>query len=291
MSIFTGSGTAMITPFAKGAVDFDAFAAHIEFQIAQGTRALIVVGTTGEPSTMTTAEKRSVIAFAVRQAAGRAVVIAGSGGNNTAQAVEDSLAAQELGADALLVVTPYYNKTTPKGLLAHYGAIAEAVDLPIIVYNVPGRTGLNVSPATMAELATLPHVAAVKEASGNIHQILEVRRLCPTLDLYSGSDEINLPILAAGGCGVISVASNIIPADVARLVERYLAGDTAEALALQLKINPLVTALFCETSPIPVKTAMNRMGMAAGDLRLPLVAMEPANERKLESALAAYGLI
>lgn len=291
MSIFTGSGTAMITPFRKGAVDYEAFASHIEFQIANGTRALIIVGTTGEPSTMTTAEKREVIAFAVRQAAGRAVIVAGSGGNDTARAVEDSLAAQELGADALLVVTPYYNKTTPRGLVAHYGAIAEAVSRPIIVYNVPGRTGLNVTPATMAEIAKLPHIAAVKEASGNIHQILEVRRMCPTLDLYSGSDEINLPILASGGCGVISVASNIIPGDIARMVDCYLAGDTQGALSLQLKINPLVTALFCETSPIPVKTAMNRMGMNAGDLRLPLVPMESANAEKLDRALAAYGLI
>ncbi len=290
MSLFTGTGTAMITPFTDRGIDFDAFEAQIEFQIAGGVKALIVCGTTGEPCTMSEAEKSAVIGFAVRQTAGRVPVIAGVGGNDTLHVALACREAAELGADAVLAVTPYYNKTTQQGLIAHYTRVADESPLPVILYNVPVRTGLNMKPATLAALCDHPRIAAIKEASGDILQAMEMVRLCAgRIDLYSGTDEITFPLLAVGGVGVISVVSNIAPAETAALTETFLAGDIAASRALQFRLNPLIEALFCETSPIPIKTAMNLLGMRAGLLRLPLVGMAPENVDKLVKAMRDFG--
>lgn len=290
-TIFTGSGTALITPFTKDGIDFEAFAKLIEFQIANGTDALIVCGTTGEPSTMTKEEKKQVIEFCIRQTNKRIPVVAGVGSNNTAECVKNAEMAYALGADALLVVTPYYNKTTQKGLVEHFKAVAAATPLPIIVYNVPGRTGLNVLPATLVKLADIPTVTAMKEASGNIDQISDMCMLCnDKLDIYSGDDGIVLPVLALGGKGVISVASNIVPAAVHALCADYFAGDIEAARSMQFKLNPLVKALFCETNPIPAKTAASLMGICGGTLRLPLCEMDEKNLDTLKSAMKAFGI-
>lgn len=290
MSLFTGCATALITPFTSRGIDWENFARQIAFQLDQGVKALVVCGTTGEPSTMLEQEKEDAIAFVVRQTAGRVPVIAGTGSNSTAHTIEASLKAQELGADGLLLVTPYYNKTTQKGLVAHYTAVADAVRLPIILYNVPSRTGLNVKPATLAALANHPRIIAMKEASGDIIQVLEMVRLCQgKIDFYSGADEVTLPVMACGGIGVISVVSNLVPALMVELTESFLRGDLEGALALQLRLNPLIDALFCETNPIPVKTAMNLAGMGAGLLRPPLYDMEPDNVDRLRAVMRDFG--
>ncbi|MGI5877541.1 MAG: 4-hydroxy-tetrahydrodipicolinate synthase [Christensenellales bacterium] len=291
MSLFTGSGTALITPFDEKGIYWEAFAEQIEFQIKNGTKALIVCGTTGEPSTMTDEEKSEAIAFTVRQAAGRVPVIAGAGSNDTAHVVALCRQAEEIGADGLLIVTPYYNKTTQRGLIAHYTHIADSTKLPIIVYNVPSRTGLNMKPETLAALSRHPRIVAMKEASGDMVQVMEMARLCARrIDLYSGADEMTFAVMAAGGKGVISVVSNIVPAEMAALVESWLSGDIAASRAMQFRMNPLIDALFCETNPIPVKTAMNMLGMKAGLLRLPLVEMAPENITRLRKALEDFGL-
>ena len=314
MSVFKGSGVAIITPFDENGVNFEVFGQLIDFQIESGTDAIIVCGTTGEPATMTESEKQSTIRFAVERVAGRVPVIAGSGGNNTAKAIADSKKAQELGADALLIVTPYYNKCTQGGLYAHFAAIDAAVDLPIIVYNVPGR---NIQPATMKKLATLPHVVGLKEASGNIEQITEIARLCPGLDLYSGNDDHVVPLLSLGGIGVISVTANVCPREVHDMVMDYhegreeqarrtqlryldlinalfmdfLDGDLARSRALQFKLNPLSKNLFTEVNPIPVKAAVGLLGYDVGTPRLPLTPMSEAPLAALKAEMAALGLI
>lgn len=291
MSVFKGSGVAIITPFDENGVNFEVFGQLIDFQIENGTDAIIVCGTTGEPATMTESEKQSTIRFAVERVAGRVPVIAGSGGNNTAKAIADSKKAQELGADALLIVTPYYNKCTQGGLYAHFAAIDAAVDLPIIVYNVPGRTGVNIQPATMKKLATLPHVVGLKEASGNIEQITEIARLCPGLDLYSGNDDHVVPLLSLGGIGVISVTANVCPREVHDMVMAFLDGDLARSRALQFKLNPLSKNLFTEVNPIPVKAAVGLLGYDVGTPRLPLTPMSEAPLAALKAEMAALGLI
>jgi 4-hydroxy-tetrahydrodipicolinate synthase len=291
MSIFTGSCVALITPFTSDGVNYDALGKLIEFHLENHTDALLVNGTTGEPATMSDSEKTGVLEFAVQKVAGRIPVIAGTGANSTAKAIENSLLAQKLGADALLVVTPYYNKCTQGGLVAHYCAIADAVDLPIIVYNVPGRTGVNVLPATMRKLADHKNIAGIKEASGNIEQICETARLCPDIDLYSGNDDHILPLLALGGKGVISVLANVMPQQTHDLVASYFEGDIARSRQLQFMMNPLVKALFSEVNPIPVKTACNLMGFEAGSLRLPLTEMSEAPLAVLKKEMAALGLI
>ena len=279
-AIFTGSATALVTPFTEDGVCFEAFGQLIDQQLAGGTDALVVAGTTGEPSTMTAQEKAAVIEFAVQRVAGRVPVIAGTGSNSTAD-----------GADAVLVVTPYYNKCNTAGLVAHYHAVADAAQLPVIVYNVPSRTGVNVTPAALEQIARHPLIRAVKEASGSVPQMMAMARACPQLTFYSGTDELNLALLACGAQGIISVAANVAPKACHDLVAQALAGDMAGALALQQRLNPLIDALFVETNPIPVKTALSLMGLAAGPLRLPLAPMEEKNLAVLKSAMADFGLI
>ena len=289
MSIFTGAGTALVTPFSDKGIDFAAFETLIEYQIEGGIDALIVCGTTGESSTMTKAEDLSAIEFVVKQTAGRVPVIAGTGSNNTQAAIETSKEAADLGVDALLVVTPYYNKCTDSGLILHYHAIADAVDIPIIAYNVPVRTGVNINPAVMKEIGMHENIAAIKEASGNITQIAETARLCTNIDVYSGNDDHVLPVLSLGGKGVISVVSNVAPRMTHDMVESYLSGDHARALELQFALNPLVKALFSEVNPIPVKKAMNLIGIRVGLPRMPLTEMSPDKAVLLKSELRKLG--
>ena len=289
MSIFTGAGTALVTPFNDKGVDYAAFETLIEYQIDGGIDALIVCGTTGESSTMTVEEDLAAIEFVVKQSAGRVPVIAGTGSNCTAHAIEMSMMASDLGVDGLLVVTPYYNKCTNTGLIRHYNAIADAVSTPIIAYNVPGRTGVNISPEVMKEIAQHENVVAIKEASGNIVQIGETSRLCPNIDVYSGNDDHVVPLLSVGGKGVISVVSNVAPQVTHDMIESFLSGDVAHARELQFKLNPLVKALFSEVNPIPVKTALNMIGINAGVLRMPLCEMSADKAAMLKKELIVFG--
>lgn len=260
-TIFTGSATALITPFTQNGVDYDAFGRLIDFQIENGTDALVICGTTGEPATMTYQERSEALDFALKRINKRVPVIVGTGSNATAIAVDNSVKAYNAGADALLVVTPYYNKCTQTGLMKHFEAICSATPLPVICYNVPGRTGVNIQPATLEKMAQFDTMCAVKEASGNIDQITEIcARVGDMLDVYSGDDGIILPLLALGGKGVISVASNIVPKEVHQLCADFFAGNLQSAREMQLKLYPLVKALFCEVNPIPVKTAASLMG-------------------------------
>lgn len=292
MSIFEGSAVALVTPFTQEGIHFDALKRLLDFQLDNGTDALVICGTTGEPATMTVEEKHAVMQTAIQHVAGRRPVILGTGGNNTAAVIRESKYAEDLGADALLIVTPYYNKCSQEGLLRHYFAIAEQTALPIILYNVPGRTGVNLLPATAARLAEHPRLAAIKEASGNISQIAETIRLTRgRMDIYSGNDDQTLPILALGGKGVISVSANVIPRIMHDICALYLSGKTDEARDLFLEYNPLNLALFTDVNPIPVKTALNHMGFAAGPLRLPLCEMSQAAEAALTETLRRYSLI
>ena len=290
--LFTGSGVAIVTPFKDGKVNLSSFGRLIDRQIAGGTDAIIVCGTTGEAATMTPAERQEAIGFCVERAAGRVPVIAGTGANDTRAARENSLAAERLGVDGLLVVTPYYNKATQQGLLRHFKTVADAVNIPIILYNVPSRTGVNILPETYAELAHHPNIAGVKEASGNFGQIQKTRNLCPTnFSIWSGNDDETAAICMLGGVGVISVVANVLPAQMHELTSLCLANDFAAAGRLQLKLKPLCDALFCEVNPIPVKTALNLMGLDAGELRLPLCPPTDASVEKLKLALSAWDLL
>ncbi len=290
-TIFTGSGVALVTPFNETGVDFEALGELIEFQIAHKTDAIIICGTTGEASTMPDEEHLSVIRYAVERTAGRIPVIAGTGSNDTAHGVALSRAAQDLGADALLLVTPYYNKATQKGLIQHYNAIATSVDLPIILYNVPGRTGMGIDVNTVKELSKTEQIVAVKDATGNIGYTAQLAAACPDIDIYSGNDDMIIPVMSLGGKGVISVLANVVPEETHDMCEKYLTGDTKGALKLQLDLLDLAKALFCEVNPIPVKTALNLMGLKAGSLRLPLCDMAEENLAVLRQALAAHGLL
>ena len=273
--LFTGVGTALITPFQDGKVDEEAFVRLIEFQIREGVSALIVAGTTGEGSTLSGEEHARLITLAVATVKGRVPVIAGTGSNDTAAAIRKTRAACEAGADGVLLVTPYYNKTTQRGLIAHYRAIADASETPCILYNVPGRTGLNMLPETVAALADHPRIAAVKEASGNISQVARIRRLCgDQVAIYSGNDDQTLPMLSLGALGVISVASNVLPREMSELCALWFAGKTREAEKAQLRLLDVMNALMSETNPIPVKAACARMGYGKNEVRLPLVPME-----------------
>ena len=285
-TVFTGVGTALITPFTADGIDYDAMGRLIDFQVENGVAALIVAGTTGEGSVLRTEEFREMIAFSVEKAAGRVPVIAGTGANDTAAAIRKTETACALGADAVLLVTPYYNKTTQRGLVAHYRAIADASGKPCILYNVPSRTGLNLLPETVAQLADHPRIAAVKEASGNLGQIARLMALCgDRVDVYSGSDELTVPVMSLGGKGVISVASNVLPGAMSRLCGAWFAGDVKEAARLQLGLLALMNQLMIETNPIPAKAACAAMGFGENRLRLPLVPMEEGNERKLLALL------
>ena len=290
-TIFTGAATAIVTPLNENGIDYEKFAALIEWQIAQGIDAIVAVGTTGEGSTLNDAEHKEAIRFCVEQVHGRVPVIAGTGSNDIAYAISLTKYACEVGADAMLLVTPYYNKATQKGLIASFTAIADASTKPCILYNVPSRTGCNIQPATCAVLAEHPNIVAIKEASGNISQVAQIAALCgDKIDIYSGNDDQIIPVLALGGKGVISVLSNLLPAETSAMCHRYLEGDTAGALQMQLQYLPLVDALFCEVNPIPVKAAMAAMGFCENYLRLPLTPMEPQNEQKLLALMRENGL-
>lgn len=291
-TIFTGSAVAIITPFTKDGVDFPAFEKLIERQIALGTQCIVVCGTTGEPATMTAAERESVIRFCIEHTNGRIPVVVGTGSNCTDDAVKNSENAQKWGADGLLVVTPYYNKCSPMGLKAHYKAISDAVTLPIIAYSVPSRTGVNISASLMADLAQIENVAAIKEASGNMDQVVAIAHACgDAIDIYSGEDALTVPMMSMGAKGVISVAANIVPGDVQAMCSSALAGNFEAAAAAQKKLYPLIKALFCEVNPIPVKSAAAAMGLCDGTLRLPLTEMAPENLERLISAMRQYGVI
>ena len=291
-TIFRGAGVAIITPFTEDGINFDELGRIIEDQIAGGTDAIIITGTTGESATMTDDEHKAAIKYAVEKVAGRIPVIAGTGSNETAYAVQLSRYAEEVGADALLVVTPYYNKCTQKGLVKHFTAIADAVNIPLILYNVPSRTGVNIQVYTFAELAKHPRIVAVKEASGDLSAVAKIRHACgDALAVYSGNDDQIVPILSLGGSGVISVLSNVAPQMTHDICQLYFDGKVKEAADLQVGAIDLISALFCEVNPIPVKVAMRMLGYAAGPLRLPLTEMEPEHEAQLRAALANHGLI
>ena len=283
--------TAMITPFTDNGVNFEEFGKMIEYQIEGGTDALVVLGTTGEPATMTEDEKTETIKFAVKKAAGRIKIIVGTGSNNTAKAVAASVQAEKLGADGVLAVTPYYNKCTQKGLFDYYKAICDAVKIPVIAYNVPSRTAVNILPETAEKLASLPNMAGIKEASGNMAQVCEtMRRIRGKMDLYSGEDFLNLPMLAIGGAGLISVTSNIAPALVKKMYTLVKQNNLDEANAVQDFLLPLEDACFLEVNPIPIKAAYNMLGFKAGTPRAPLTELEDCNRAKLLEEIKKAGL-
>jgi 4-hydroxy-tetrahydrodipicolinate synthase len=289
---FYGAFTALITPFTSNGIDEASYKKIIDWQIAQGIHGLVPCGTTGESPTLSEKEHTHVIELCVQTVAKRVPVIAGAGSNSTAEAVYMTKHAAKVGADAVLVVTPYYNKPTNKGLYLHYKAVSESADIPIILYNIAGRTGRNIEPDLMAKLAGIKNIIGVKEASGNLEQMKKIRELCPKdFLLISGDDALTLPILSMDGVGIISVASNIVPKDVAELVNSFNKGDKAKAQAINTKLLPLVEALFIETNPIPVKTAASLMGLCSPAMRLPMCEMEDANLVKLKQALKNYGLI
>ncbi len=287
---FTGSGVAIITPFDGLKTNYDELGTLIETHIEKKTDAIIICGTTGEASTMPDAEHLAAIEYTVKKAAGRIPVIAGTGSNDTAHAIELTRRAEELGADGILSVTPYYNKTTQKGLIAHFTAIANAVKIPVILYNVPSRTGMSFAIDTLKELAKVENIVAVKEASGNISYAAKVAAEVPELYIYSGNDDMIVPILSLGGKGVISVVANILPEETHNICEYYFNGRVDESRDLQLKMLDLINKLFIEVNPVPVKTAMNLLGYNAGNLRMPLVDMEEGNLEKLKKALTDFGL-
>jgi len=291
-TIFRGAATALITPLTKEGIDFEAFGRVIDWQIEMGIGGLVIAGTTGEGSTLDDTEHRAVMKYAAERAAGRVPMIAGTGSNDTAYAIELTKYAEELGYDAALVVTPYYNKATQKGLIKMYEAIADCSSVPLILYNVPSRTGVSIEPSTYLALADHPNITGIKEANGNISKIVETFALVgDKLDIWSGKDDQITPILALGGSGVISVLSNVMPKETMEICSRAFAGDVAGSAALQYKYLPLINALFSEVNPIPVKAAMAAMGYCENYLRLPLTEMEPGNEAKLLAEMKKLGLI
>lgn len=290
-TVFRGMATALVTPMTSTGVDYDAFARLIDFQLESGINALVAVGTTGESATLSPEERKAVIKFTVDRVAGRVPVIAGTGTNNTEHVLEYTKAACGDGADAVLVVTPYYNKATQGGLFAHYTAVADAAEKPVIMYNVPSRTGCNLLPATVAALAEHPMIAGLKEASGNMSQLVEIIQLCgDKLDVYSGEDALTVPMMAMGGLGAISVLSNVVPAMATEMTDKAFAGDFAGAAALQCKMLPLIHALFSEVNPIPAKAAISAMGYGQEHLRLPLTPMEPKNRAVLYEEMRKLGV-
>ena len=290
--IFRGAATALVTPFTDNGVDYESFGRLIEWQIEKGIDALVIAGTSGEGSTLSDAEHKAVIKYSVEKVAGRVPVIAGTVSNETDYAIQLSRYACEVGVDGLLVVTPYYNKATQKGLVKMYYAIADACDKPLIVYNVPSRTGVNIEPKTYVELAKHERIAAIKEANGNISKIVETAHLVgDKLDIYSGNDDQIVPILSVGGQGVISVLSNIMPYETSQICKKFWAGDVAGSAKMQLDLLPLINALFCEVNPIPAKAAVSAMGFGRNLLRLPLTEMESEHEAVLRSLMKEQGLL
>ena len=288
---FTGSAVAIVTPFDGDKTNYNVLGELIEMHIAKGTDAIVICGTTGEASTMPDEEHLAAIKYTAEKAAGRIKVIAGTGSNDTAHAIELSKTAESYGVDGLLVVTPYYNKASQKGLIAHYNAIANAVSLPIILYNVPSRTGVNIAIPTLKELAKTENIVAVKEASGNISYVAKIAAEVPELYIYSGNDDMIVPIMSLGGKGVISVVANVMPAETHELCQKFLDGDTEGARRMQLEMLDLINNLFIEVNPIPVKTALRLMGYNVGQLRMPLCDMEESNLEKLKASMKKVGLI
>ncbi|MCI6693088.1 MAG: 4-hydroxy-tetrahydrodipicolinate synthase [Clostridium sp.] len=293
MTIFKGSAVAIVTPFTStNKVNYEKLRELIEWQIEEKTDAIVICGTTGEASTMSEEEKKQAIKFTVDVVNKRIPVIAGTGSNNTEASIEMSKYAESVGVDGLLLITPYYNKTNSKGLFKHYEAINNEVNTPIILYNVPSRTGVNITPNQLYELSKLKNIVAIKEASGNISQIIEMKALCKdSIDIYSGNDDQIIPIMSLGGIGVISVLANILPKDVHDMTYHYLNGDTNKSLSLQLETIDIIKKLFIETNPIPVKTALNLMGKEVGNFRLPLYEMDNHNLNLLKESLKKYNLI
>ena len=290
--IFRGIATAMVTPMTATGVDYDALARFIDFQLEEGINALVAVGTTGESATLTPQERKEVIRFTVERVAGRVPVIAGTGTNNTQHVLEFTKSACDDGADAVLVVTPYYNKATQAGLIAHFTAVADASDKPVILYNVPSRTGCKLLPDTVAVLAKHPNIAAIKEASGNMGQVVELAAKCgDDIAIYSGEDGITLPILSMGGQGCISVASNVVPKTMVSLADTFFRGDVAEAARMQRELWPLIHLLFCEVNPIPAKAAVSAMGYGEEHIRLPLTPMEDAHRAALYAEMKKLGVL
>lgn len=291
--MFEGSCVALVTPFKNDSVDFDGIKKLVEFHIANSTSWILPCGTTGESATLSHEEHEAVIEAVVKAAKGKIKVVAGTGSNNTAESVRLTKFAEHVGADAALLISPYYNKPTQTGLRAHFGAAASSVKFPIMLYNIQSRTGVNIEPETVASIvADNPNVIGIKEASGSLEQMTKIKYLSPRIELLSGDDALTLPVLSVGGVGVVSVAANIIPADTAALVKSFLSGDVKKARELHYKMFPLVKSLFLETNPIPVKTAMEMMGLlASGALRLPMTPLSDANKEKLKKELSAYGLL
>lgn len=290
-TIFKGMATAMVTPMTPEGVDYEALGRFIDFQLSQGINALVAVGTTGESATLSPEERKEVIRFTIDRVAGRVPVIAGTGTNNTQHAIDYSISAAREGADALLVVTPYYNKATQNGLIAHFTAIADKVDKPIILYNVPSRTGCNLLPATVEKLAEHPNIAAIKEASGNMSQVVELFARCgDKMDVYSGEDGLTVPILSMGGKGTISVLSNVLPKEAVAMTDAFFARNVAKAAQDQCKYLNLINLLFCEVNPIPAKAAVSAMGFGKEYIRLPMTPMEPENRAKLLAEMRRLGV-
>ncbi|MDR7855427.1 4-hydroxy-tetrahydrodipicolinate synthase [Tissierella sp.] len=290
--MFKGAGVAIVTPFKDGKFHKEAYEKLIDFQIENGTQALIVLGTTGEASTISKEEKELIIRTAVEKVGKRIPVIVGTGSNCTESAVENTKQAEELGADGILIVTPYYNKCTNSGMIAHFTAVANATKLPVILYNVPSRTAVNIPPEVVLSMSRVDNVIGVKEASGNISQILEIKRIVPEdFMIYSGNDDQVVPIYACGGHGVISVASNVIPKEMQEMCEAFMNGDVAEALRIQLEYKKLIDLLFCEVNPIPVKAALSEMRYIEDELRLPLTSMEDNNRIKLIQEMKRMNII
>ena len=291
--IFKGSGVALVTPFnSKDEIDYFVLQRLIEFQIASGTKAIIILGTTGESSTISQEERTKIIKFCVSQVAGRVPLIVGTGTNSTQSSISHAKEAEKLGANGLLVVTPYYNKTSQNGLILHFKSIAKSTKLPIILYNVPSRTGVNIKPETYAKLAEIDNIVAIKEANGDISSVVKTRLLCgDKLDIYSGNDDQVIPIMALGGKGVISVLSNIMPRETVEMCDKMFVGDLEGAAAMQIQLSSLIDALFIEVNPIPCKEAMNLMGMNMGPARLPMTPMEDSTKAVLINELKKFELI
>ena len=290
-TVFKGMATAIITPMTETGIDYEAMARLVEFQIEEGINAIVVMGTTGENATIEHEEQTEVIRFVVEKVAGRVPVIAGTGTNNTEHVLANTRAACAAGADAVLVVTPYYNKATQNGLIQHFTAVADVSTVPVILYNVPGRTGCNLLPKTVAKLAEHPNIVAIKEATGNMAQMVEIMHLCgDKLDVYSGEDALTVPFISMGAAGTISVLSNVVPKEATRMAQAALEGDYKTAAALQCKLLPLVNALFSEVNPIPAKAAMSAMGYGADILRLPLTPMEDATRANLYAQMRKLGI-
>jgi 4-hydroxy-tetrahydrodipicolinate synthase len=292
MPLFTGAATALVTPFKDGKVDFASFGQLIDWQIEQEIDGLVICGTTGEASTLNDEEHIETVRYAIKKAAGRVPVIAGAGSNDTRHAIDMSMALEEEGADGLLLVTPYYNKCTDKGLIIHYTAIADRVNIPIILYSVPARTGVNISPFVVSELCNHPNIVGIKEASGNMAQVVEIAKYVDEdFALYSGNDEIIVPIMAMGGLGAISVLSNIVPKQTHDMIADFLKGDIISAMKAQLSLKSLIDALFCEVNPIPVKAALYLMGMIELEYRLPLCPSQSKSMDAIKNQMTACGLL